>query len=735
MNPEPGGQAHAVRQAWRAAGLDPAEPGSVGLLEAHGTATPAGDSAELATLADVFGPGDGDAVLGSVKSMIGHAMPAAGVAGLVKAALAVHHRTLLPTLHCDDPHPALARTRFRTLEKAADWETTARSPVRRAAVNAFGFGGINAHVVLEEAPDGHGSRASAPARPVVEVDEPEHVLLLAAESPAHLAALLDADDDTVRAAGLAPGHPHPEAGPARLGIVGPTAKRLALARRAVGLQRGWHGRGDVWFRPGPPGCLPRPTGIPVPGPGGRVHPAGRRRGRPFRSACPRSRRRPDRRRGPARFRRGRRRPPPRRGAAPQRDRAGRGRRTQRRRVDGHGRGRAVFRGRGRRVHGRLRPRLGDCPRSRLRRDRHQRRARSGRPARRGREPGGPGPLPRQRARSVDGVRSAGGGGGLRTGASRAGRPQPGPAVPIGLPHADAAPPCRTDGGGRPPLPAASAAHPALVGHDRRTVPRGRDGDPGSLRPASAGTRTVPPADRGPERGRSPGVRPGRPRSARLPGERHPGRSRPPGGRRQLAPPHRPRPVAPGGHRAVDGGFGGGALPATRRDGDHISTAAGTTGLERRSGVPLAPTAPRAAGRAAGARAGAGPGKPVAAGLPRRELPGGRRTERPAERDRGHGRRPHVREDGDACATRPPGRGTPPSTSRPTPCPTFWTTASSPNGPAGPKSPTGGRSSRPRRSCSTSWTPRRRRSPAGCRSPCTARGSTSGSPPPRQSTCP
>ncbi|MDV9201946.1 beta-ketoacyl [acyl carrier protein] synthase domain-containing protein, partial [Streptomyces sp. Wh19] len=217
MNPEPGGQAHAVRQAWRAAGLDPAEPGSVGLLEAHGTATPAGDSAELATLADVFGPGDGDAVLGSVKSMIGHAMPAAGVAGLVKAALAVHHRTLLPTLHCDDPHPALARTRFRTLEKAADWETTARSPVRRAAVNAFGFGGINAHVVLEEAPDGHGSRASAPARPVVEVDEPEHVLLLAAESPAHLAALLDADDDTVRAAGLAPGHPHPEAGPARLG--------------------------------------------------------------------------------------------------------------------------------------------------------------------------------------------------------------------------------------------------------------------------------------------------------------------------------------------------------------------------------------------------------------------------------------------------------------------------------------------------------------------------------------
>nr|WP_020127426.1 type I polyketide synthase [Streptomyces sp. 303MFCol5.2] len=251
VNPDPGGQAQAVRQAWRAAGLDPAEPGSIGLLEAHGTATPAGDEAELTTLAEVFGPGEGEAVLGSVKSMIGHTMPAAGVAGLVKAALAVHHGMLLPTLHCDDPHPALARTRFRTLEKAADWESTERQPVRRAAVNAFGFGGINAHVVLEEAPGARGPRATAPPRPALTVTEPERILLLAAGSPARLAALLDTDDDTVRAAGLAPSLPHPDAGPARLGIVDPTAKRLALARRAVGKRRAWHGRSDVWFRPGP----------------------------------------------------------------------------------------------------------------------------------------------------------------------------------------------------------------------------------------------------------------------------------------------------------------------------------------------------------------------------------------------------------------------------------------------------------------------------------------------------
>lgn len=251
VNPDPGGQALAVRQAWRAAGLDPAAPGSVGLLEAHGTATPAGDGAELATLAEVFGPGDGEAVLGSVKSMIGHTMPAAGVAGLVKAALAVHHRTLLPTLHCDDPHPALARTRFRTLDKAADWETTAGQPVRRAAVNAFGFGGINAHVVLEEAPAARGPRAAAAPRASLDVAEPERVLLLAADSPARLAALLDGADDTVRAAGLDSSRPHPDAGGTRLGIVEPTAKRLALARRAVAKERAWHGRSDVWFRPSP----------------------------------------------------------------------------------------------------------------------------------------------------------------------------------------------------------------------------------------------------------------------------------------------------------------------------------------------------------------------------------------------------------------------------------------------------------------------------------------------------
>lgn len=257
MNPDPGGQTRAVRQAWRAAGLDPRAPGSLGLLEAHGTGTPAGDAAELATLAEVFGPGaDGAdaAVIGSVKSMIGHCMPAAGVAGLVKAALAVHHATLLPTLHCDEPHPALARTRFRPAALARPWE----GPLRRAAVNAFGFGGINAHVVLEQAP------GAVPARPRAAVREPERVLRLSADTAEDLARLLDADDTTVRARGDASSAQAASAayGPsasvpyaqgtsetpaARLGIVDPTAKRLALARRAVAQGRPWRGRSDVWF--------------------------------------------------------------------------------------------------------------------------------------------------------------------------------------------------------------------------------------------------------------------------------------------------------------------------------------------------------------------------------------------------------------------------------------------------------------------------------------------------------
>ncbi|MCX4578330.1 polyketide synthase dehydratase domain-containing protein [Streptomyces sp. NBC_01571] len=290
MAPDSGGQVRAVRQAWEAAGLDPAAPGSIGLLEAHGTATPAGDGAELTTLAEVFGPPPGErggpgaagrgpgpgpaaegppptgspggthdgpaggtphgppsgprAVIGSVKSMIGHTMPAAGIAGLIKAALAVHHGVLPPTLHCDEPHPALARTRFAPIGAARPWHTDDRQPVRRAAVNAFGFGGINAHVVLEQA-------AVRKAATAYEVREPERVLRLTAPTPAAMAALLDRSDSALLATGLDERTTAPAADPVRLAVVGPTAKRLALARKAVAKGKGWRGRNDVWFVPRP----------------------------------------------------------------------------------------------------------------------------------------------------------------------------------------------------------------------------------------------------------------------------------------------------------------------------------------------------------------------------------------------------------------------------------------------------------------------------------------------------
>jgi acyl transferase domain-containing protein/phosphopantetheinyl transferase len=250
--PGSGGGARAVRQAWHAAGLDPSRTGAIGLLEAHGAATPDGDAAELATVAEVFGAATGTdpadrPVIGSVKSMIGHTLPAAGVAGLVKAALAVHHGMLLPTLHCDDPNPALASTRFRTIGSAQPWAVSDRQPVRRAAVNAFGFGGINAHVVLEQAPTDAGATAPPPVplRPAA-VAEPERVLALAADGPETLADLLRADDAAVLAAESPSG-----AGHARLGIVDPTPRRLALARRVVADGRAWWGRNDVWFTPRP----------------------------------------------------------------------------------------------------------------------------------------------------------------------------------------------------------------------------------------------------------------------------------------------------------------------------------------------------------------------------------------------------------------------------------------------------------------------------------------------------
>jgi acyl transferase domain-containing protein/phosphopantetheinyl transferase (holo-ACP synthase) len=153
--PSARGHALAMRRAYRRAGIDPL---SVSLIEGNGLGVPAADRAELRALRAVFCPAQkqsargGWCVLGAVSSMMGHAMPAAGIGGLIKTALALHHRVLPPTLNAANPHPLLAdeSSPFALLPGARPWVHGGAEHPRRAGVNAFGFAGISAHALLEE---------------------------------------------------------------------------------------------------------------------------------------------------------------------------------------------------------------------------------------------------------------------------------------------------------------------------------------------------------------------------------------------------------------------------------------------------------------------------------------------------------------------------------------------------------------------------------------------------------
>jgi acyl transferase domain-containing protein len=151
LAPRVEGEELALRRAYEATGIP---PGTVGLIEAHGTGTLVGDLTEIQALSRVFGPRDGAVprcAIGSVKSMISHTIPAAGIAGLIKIALALHHKILPPTLNCEASNPKfeLERTPFYINTECRPWIHGAPEP-RRAGVSAFGFGGVNAHAILEE---------------------------------------------------------------------------------------------------------------------------------------------------------------------------------------------------------------------------------------------------------------------------------------------------------------------------------------------------------------------------------------------------------------------------------------------------------------------------------------------------------------------------------------------------------------------------------------------------------
>lgn len=172
-------QAELMRAVYRRFDVDPR---TIGYVEAHGTGTPLGDPIEYSALSEVLaeaGVGPGGCGLGSIKGNLGHAQLAAGVAGLIKAALCLHHRVRVPSLHFRRGNPAIdfARGPLRVDTARQGWG--APGETLRAAVSAFGFSGTNAHVVLESAP---------PAAPASRLDRP-FALPLSAASAAGLTTL------------------------------------------------------------------------------------------------------------------------------------------------------------------------------------------------------------------------------------------------------------------------------------------------------------------------------------------------------------------------------------------------------------------------------------------------------------------------------------------------------------------------------------------------------------------
>ncbi|MFJ6956520.1 beta-ketoacyl [acyl carrier protein] synthase domain-containing protein, partial [Micromonospora aurantiaca (nom. illeg.)] len=168
--PNPQAQAQVVSRAYRAGGVDPA---SVSYIEAHGTGTRLGDPIEIEGLKKAFEGVDATIAVGTVKTNIGHLEAAAGIAGLLKVLLSLRHERLPRTLHQHrrNPYLRLDGTPFTVLDHDVPWTGD-----RVAGVSSFGFGGTNAHVVVQSPPPLPASPASGPWR-----------LVLSASGPAALA--------------------------------------------------------------------------------------------------------------------------------------------------------------------------------------------------------------------------------------------------------------------------------------------------------------------------------------------------------------------------------------------------------------------------------------------------------------------------------------------------------------------------------------------------------------------
>lgn len=178
MAPNPLLQEAVVAEAYRDAGIDPA---TVGYVEAHGTGTAIGDPIEARSLMRSFPATATPRWLGSVKTNVGHLLNAAGMPSLLKVVLSLHHRRLPPSLHCTEPSPQfdLASAGFAVVQEPQPWSSP--GPLR-AGINGFGFGGTNAHVILEQAPE--HPRADSVADP----SSGPHLLMLSASSEEALRA-------------------------------------------------------------------------------------------------------------------------------------------------------------------------------------------------------------------------------------------------------------------------------------------------------------------------------------------------------------------------------------------------------------------------------------------------------------------------------------------------------------------------------------------------------------------
>jgi acyl transferase domain-containing protein len=175
----PDGQEQLLRHACRSAGVDPV---TVDYVEAHGTGTPVGDSTEMAALAAVYGAGRSTRrplIVGSVKTNIGHLEAAAGIAGLIKLALALRARTVPRSLHFERAAGLDLPDGVRVAAHAQPWPEAADHP-RRGGVSAFGFGGSNAHAILDALPE--------PAVGQLPAGRDRQLLVLSARTPSALRA-------------------------------------------------------------------------------------------------------------------------------------------------------------------------------------------------------------------------------------------------------------------------------------------------------------------------------------------------------------------------------------------------------------------------------------------------------------------------------------------------------------------------------------------------------------------